>query len=145
MARLTPTYVVQVWYSAQHNQLYVVYHDFMSLDYKDYCYAFGIEEPDTAIIISINRMYSLIEERNCQFIGTYEAPGLASNRYVSILDDSVRFYKPAVVYSEERDILAVGEFDDLQFVIEKEGRFKTYCSFHAAKLDGWEIIGSLND
>lgn len=143
--RLDPTYIVQIWYSARHNQLYLVYHDFMSIDYKDYCYLFGAVEPDTAIIISINRAYKLLQEQECQFIDSYEAPGLAAHKYMSLLDDSPRFYRPAIVYSEERDILAIGEFDDLRFILENNGHFKSYPSLYAAKLDGWKIIGGLND
>lgn len=143
--RLDPTYIVQIWYSARHNQLYLVYHDFMSVDYKDYCYLFGTVEPDTALIISINRVYNLLKEQECQFIDAYEAPGLSVHKYMSILDDSPRFYKPAIVYNEERDVLAVGEFDDMRFILENDGQFRSYHSLYAAKLDGWEIIGGLND
>lgn len=64
---------------------------------------------------------------------------------MSLLDDSPRFYRPAIVYSEERDILAIGEFDDMRFILENNGHFKSYPSLYAAKLDGWEIIGGLND
>lgn len=131
-------YVVQIWYSAKSNRLYLAYFDFTDSVQKDYCYLFIESQPDSAIIIAINDLFTIVDEEGCLFIDSYESSTVNSKKEFYLLEGN-----PAVLYNAEKDMLGLGRFGDNYFVIERNNEYTIYTNFKTVKDAGWELIGGL--